>query len=153
MKRYEFIILVVLLAVIAGILFFWSSGVAEISDDVKETIILKYGRMDCVKQDAWYRNCELEIVGAGEILPKERAEGADAVVCFKIRYMRNKDKSNYRNIEWEPAVLSGVTWRIGDQWLWNNRSYIFFNAESDWLQHSCPEPFEWGRGGYQIIVP
>lgn len=100
---------------------------ALIPEDVKNEILSTY-----TSQPKDFRNVQLEITGAGNVLPDEKNQGVDTIVCFKIR-----KESYIGGDNWRPDVTSHIAQRIGNYW-GSNQVY----SEDKWNRHSCPGKFE-----------
>ncbi len=80
------------------------------------------------------RDIEIEVTGAGTVLPYEATNGVDKVLCLKIRYEREISPDR-----WVQGISSRIILQTGTDWSVNN---ALQGVERAWIQHSCPARYE-----------
>lgn len=95
-----------------------------------------------------YQNFQFRMMGRGQVLPEERAQHIDEVVCYRVTFEHasptvpgSRSKRIGENgrmirweLEWAALTESLIAKRAGDVWT----SPLSDVTDSEWFEHSCP---------------
>lgn len=106
----------------------------ELPPDLEGKLTASYGN-----GSGQVRKMQFEVAGAGQVLPEERQEGFETLLCFKVRYEKQIYHNDATGVNsfWSPAVKSGIIKNKGNIWNWED-----LLSEATWQKHACPGVWE-----------
>jgi hypothetical protein len=80
---------------------------------------------------------QIEFLGNGNVLPQDKSEGVEQVLCMQLTIRPTQDNGRQSGI-WGTTIAV----RTGRLWTWHDLRHRATEAiRADWLAHNCPGEF------------